>query len=236
MFTARMLGRRQAIGAIALLVGATCLHQQAHGNAILNSGNAAIQGITGAGQLDQPYGTLQITGDTSTGLVTFMLDTTPHNASAPINAVFNDISFNTALKLGTDFTLKSGPAGSQLSAGGNVSEFGSFDYTVGGTGASARARPYSFVLALTDPSKAVASNFEVPNSAGFSFAAHMYTKLSKDGNTDSVTGFIAGGDAPAPTPVPIPEPSIMTMVVACLAPLGARAAVRRHRRRSADAA
>lgn len=235
MFTSRMRSRHQAIGLIALLFGATCLHQQARGDAIFRSGNTAIQGITGPGQLDQPYGTLQITGDTTTGEVTFTLSTTANNAAAPIDAVFNNISFNTALKAGTDFTLLSGPSGSTLSAGGNVSQFGTFDYTVGGTGASARSEPYTFVLQLSDPTKAVASNFEVANAAGFDFAAHLYTKLSQ-GGTNGVTGFIASNDRNDPPPVNTPEPSTMTMVLAGLAPLGVRAVARTRRKRCANVA
>src|SRR5690349_7822616 len=75
----------------------------------LELGNADIQGITGNGanQLQSPYATLSIVGNTSTGLLTFTLSTSAHNSSSPINAVFNDISFNTGLTLNTDFTLVS---------------------------------------------------------------------------------------------------------------------------------
>src|SRR4051812_45276836 len=76
---------------------------------VFDLGNTDINGITGPGasQLTQPYATLDILENTALGWITFTLSTSSHNAGSSINAVFNDISFNTALTLGTDFSLLS---------------------------------------------------------------------------------------------------------------------------------
>jgi hypothetical protein len=166
----------------------------------LNVGNADIQGVTGNGanQLQAPYATLTIVGDTNTGQVTFTLTTSAHNANAPINAVFNDISFNTSLALNSDFTLLSATNGGTIGNGGNVSSLGSFDYTVGGNGAAARDHPYVFVLQMVDFSDALASNFAETNEKGNLFAAHIFTDIGRGGTT----GFIGGGTTTNVVPAP----------------------------------
>src|SRR4051794_14010723 len=81
--------------ACAALFLATTLPQEAGAGTVFNLGNTAIQGITGTGadKLTTPYATLDFLEDTSTGLLTFTISTSSHNAGAPINSVFNDISF-----------------------------------------------------------------------------------------------------------------------------------------------
>lgn len=174
-----------------LLLGFCLSAQSAKGDFVLNLGNADIQGVTGSGanQLDSPYATLSIVGNTTTGQVTFTLAASAHNAASPINAVFSDINFNTSLVLGTDFTLLSASNGGTIGAGKNTSEFGQFDYSVGGPNKNDRDNPYVFVLQLTDHSKALESNFAIANAKGDLFAAHMFTDIGPNGTT----GFIGGG-------------------------------------------
>jgi hypothetical protein len=216
-------GRRCRIAsAIAALLLATTTPPEAAAGTNFNLGNADIQGITGPGanQLTTPYATLDLLGNTLTGQLTFTLSTSLHNAGPPINSVFNDISFNTPLTLGTDFILLSASNGGSIGGGGNVSSFGTFKYTVGGNGNAARAQPYTFTLQLTNFSQALASNFEVANGSGNYFAAHMFTDIGS-----GVTGFIAANSLNA-----VPEPASIVMAIPPLALLGI-AALRRFRRR-----
>jgi hypothetical protein len=203
----RLVSPRTWILALAA-IGLGLMAQPAKADFTLELGNSQVQGITGSGpnQLESPYATLSIVGNTTSGLVTFTLSTSAHNASAPINAVFNDLSFNTALTLGTDFTLASASNGGTIGSGGNISEIGDFKYSVGGNGSASRDQPYVFVLQLTNNSMAIASNFAVANADGNYFAAHIYTSLN-NGTTgyigDSDGGGGGGGgnllvDAPAP--------------------------------------
>jgi hypothetical protein len=211
--------------ACAVLLLATTVQPEARAGAIFNLGNTDIQGITGPGanQLTTPYATLDFLGNTSTGTLAFTLSTSPHNAGPPINSVFSRISFNTALTLNTDFTLLSASNGGTISGGGNVSSFGTFKYTVGGSSNGDRAQPYTFTLQLTDHSKALASNFEVANGSGNYFAARMFTDIGNDGG---VTGFIASNSINT-----VPEPSTIVMAIP---PLGLLVvmALRRIRRSS----
>src|SRR5262245_42347205 len=119
--TRGILRRAVVLSATILLLGTG--QQQAHAGFSLNLGNTDIQGVTGpgSGQLTSPYATLDIAGNTTTGLLTFTLSASAHNAASPINAVFNDISFNTNLKLGVDFTFVSATNGGTIGAGGNIS-------------------------------------------------------------------------------------------------------------------
>ena len=153
MFIGQWKPSRTAAAACAalLLLAATVRDEARASSVVFDLGNADIQGITGPGmsQLTTPYATLDILEDTVNGLLTFTMSTSAHNAGSPINAVFDDISFNTALVLNSDFTLQSASAGGTIGAGGNVSSFGTFDYTVGGNGAGARAEPYTFILHFT---------------------------------------------------------------------------------------
>jgi hypothetical protein len=194
------LSLRTTLTACAVLVLLGASHQEARAGFTLDLGNAAIQGVTGpgSGQLTAPYGTLDIVGNTTTGLLTFTLSASAQNAGSPINAVYNDISFNTHLTLGTDFTLVSASNGGTIGAGGNVSVFGNFKYTVGGSGNSDRENPYVFVLQLADPSKATAENFTLANSDGKTFAAHLYTDIGSGGTT----GFISMQGSVVATPAP----------------------------------
>src|SRR5579872_3067380 len=72
-----------------------------------NLGDSAIQGVTGAASgtpfLTNPYATLTISADATTGEVDFTVSPTADNSSVAINALFTEFSFNTNLKLGTDF-------------------------------------------------------------------------------------------------------------------------------------
>jgi hypothetical protein len=223
MSTPRFVTGRRFAPAWATLLLAISLPQVAPAGTTFDLGNTAILGVTGLGatQLAAPYATLDILGDTSTGTLSFTLSTSPHNAAPPIDSVFNDISFNTPLTLGVDFTLLSASNGGTIGPGGNVSSFGTFKYTVGGNGSAARDQPYTFTLQLTDPSQALASNFQVANGSGNLFAAHLYTDIGS-----GVTGFIAAGSI---GPAAVPEPSAIVMTIGPLALLGT-AALRRARR------
>jgi|GEM_PF-2895921 len=220
----------RVVSACAALLVATAVAQEASAGIVFDLGNTAIQGATGPGanQLTTPYATLDIVGDTTTGRVTFTLSTSTHNASPPINAVFSEVSFNTNLTLGSDFTLFSASNGNGIGAGGNVSTFGTFDYTVGGAAMSDRSVPFVFVLQLVDPSKALASNFEVANGDGNYFAAHIFTNIQVAGSGDKVTGFIATNNVMMPSAVP--EPSTVVSAVSSLVPLGILGLWRRRRR------
>ena len=141
--------------------------------------------------------------------------------------MFSEISFNTSLLLDAvdkhgnitttnDFHLLSvnGTTVSNqklIGAGGNVSSFGNFDYTVGGSSAADRAQPYDFVLQLTNHSQALASNFEVTNSSGNYFAAHMFTDLQVGGS--AVTGFIGSDGKQNPNPVPVTSTLVMSSIL-----------------------
>jgi hypothetical protein len=214
--------------ALAIAWLASSAGREANAAIVFNLGNAAIQGVTGPGanQLTTPYATLDIVGDTTLGQVTFTLSTSAHNANAPINAVFNDVDFNTNLVLNTDFTLLSASNGGTIGPAGNISDFGTFDYQVGGSGNSARDQPYVFVLQLTNFSQATAGNFTVANSDGNYFAAHIFTDIGNGGTT----GFIATNSII--TPAAVPEPSTVALALTGLIPLGI-AGTRRLRGRTA---
>jgi len=214
----------RGIGLLALgLIASLVAPSESRAAVIFDQGNTSILGITGNGanQITSPYAFLDITGNTTNGQVTFTLSTSAHNAASPINSVFSQISFNTELALGTDFTLLSASNGNGISNGGNVSSFGAFDYTVGGASKGSRAVPFTFVLQLTDFAKALPSNFTVANGLGNSFSAHMFTDIQGSGG--GVTGFIAAES------VPVPEPATLSLFLVGLIPLG----IMRIRRRAA---
>src|SRR5436309_2126946 len=101
------------LSTIAALFLATSTPCEVSAGTTFDLGNNDIQGITGPGanQLTTPYASLDILGNTLTGQVIFTLSTSAHNAGSPINSVFNDISFNTPLTLGSGFTLLSASNG-----------------------------------------------------------------------------------------------------------------------------
>jgi hypothetical protein len=161
------------------------------------------------------YGLVTILADSTLGTVNFTVDAFDVQ---PLYGTLNNFGFQS---FGFNFDnvtskpskwkveLPKGWSQSSSSSGlGGFGSFGKFEVAEVGKGNS-RKDPLIFTITLqTEKQQAIASNFAVPNEAGWFFSGH-------------VAGFAAGpgshkiggkGSTPTPTPVPAPGAVLLGMI------------------------
>ncbi len=163
-------------------------------------------GVAGNNTVSSPYANVEVTGNTSTGIVDFKVSvagTNPATLGAFGFNYSNVGNFSLASFTGTGGNTSSWG----LTSGGQMDGFGSFAAQVGPSSSAAgnRLTGFEFQLQLADHSQALASNFEVLNSGGgngpaFSFAQEYFPNSGG-------TGYVGVSNA-APTPAP---PSVVLL-------------------------
>jgi len=140
---------------------------------------SANQPFTG----DFPYGSIDVTANSATGTITFVV-----TALTGASDKLGEFGFNTDLALlATNFTTV--PTNWILGSG-QMDGFGKFDWTVGSSAEADRVHEATIIISGLDPSLATLTHFNIPNASGNTFAAHLFQP--------GLTGFIADPPTAAP--------------------------------------
>ena len=162
--------------------------------AVFDQKNFSNSGVT------SPYAEVTITGNTSTGQVTFKVDVI-NNPGATIGG----FGFNTNLSSEVaSVTVNSGVNWGTVQTNSAMDGFGKFSYHISGSGNSDSVATATVTVQLNVGhfSDALASNFEGLSTGGEMFAAEYFP------NNGGATGFVAT-DHLSPNPVPAPPSYVL---------------------------
>ncbi len=175
-----------ALTLVMILLGITCQGVEATTFNFL-SANVPFTG-------GPPYGSVDVTPNPSEGTVTFLV-----TALTGASDTLGEFGFNTDLVLSAaNFTTV--PNNWTLGSG-QMDGYGKFDWTVGNSANADRVHQATIVISGLSLFQATEDHFEINNTSGHMFAAHLFQPGS------GLTGFIDNA-----TLVHAPEPATMLLL------------------------